>query len=64
MTANTNATPKAASRRPLHTVNEVAEELNVSPRSVRRMITDGELASVLVRGSRRIPDHELDRYRG
>jgi excisionase family DNA binding protein len=31
---------------PLHTAAEVAEKLNVSVRSVRRMIADGRLATI------------------
>lgn len=50
--------------RPLRTVPEVAVELNVAERTVWRMIADGELASRKIRGARRIPDQELDRYRG
>jgi excisionase family DNA binding protein len=63
-TKHAPSTPNNPDRRPLRTVNEVADELNVSTRTVRRMIADGQLTARRVRGSRRIPDQELDRYRG
>lgn len=44
------------------TVPEVAKELRVGRTSVYRLISTGELSSVLVGGSRRVSAEALDRY--
>lgn len=44
------------------TIPEVAKELRVGRTSVYRLISTGELPSVLVGGSRRVPSEALDRY--
>lgn len=46
----------------LITIAEAAELLAVSPRTVRREMTDGELPYVQVRGAPRIDRSELDAY--
>jgi excisionase family DNA binding protein len=38
---------------------EAAMLLGVSPATIRRMVAGGEIPSVLLRGSRRIPRHAL-----
>ena len=43
-------------------VNEAAEILSVSPRSVRRLIADRTLAAAKCRGSLRIVASSLDEY--
>jgi excisionase family DNA binding protein len=42
-----------------HTINAVAEALDVSPRTVRRWIANGELIVTRVRGVVRIADNDL-----
>jgi excisionase family DNA binding protein len=58
---------RSASRRPLLTINEAADFLNVSTRTVRREIDRGALAVVRIGRSIRIDDDDLDalieRYR-
>ena len=44
------------------TIPEVAKELRVGRTTVYRLISTGELPSVLVGGSRRVPAEALDRY--
>jgi excisionase family DNA binding protein len=44
---------------PLHTAAEIAERLNISIRSVRRMIADGRLPIVRIGGSVRIRPETL-----
>ncbi len=46
----------------LITIAEAAELLAVSPRTVRREMTDGALPYVQVRGAARIDRSELDAY--
>ena len=45
----------------LLSVAEVAHRYGVSVRTIRRMIADGELAVVRVRGAIRIPESEVAR---
>jgi excisionase family DNA binding protein len=42
--------------------SRAAELLDVSERTVERLVSRGELATVKVRRARRISDVELDRY--
>jgi excisionase family DNA binding protein len=44
---------------PLHTVLEAAEILNVSEKTVRRLIKDGRLREIRIRGSVRIDPADL-----
>lgn len=46
----------------LNKVSAAADLLQVCERSVYALIASGELESVKVRGSRRIPTEALDRY--
>lgn len=48
--------------KPLYTVAEAAKFLAVSEETVRRMIADGELSGVKVRGSWRIKRESLEKY--
>lgn len=50
----------SASRRPLLTINETADVLNVSPRTVRREIDSGALPIVRIGRSIRIDPADLD----
>jgi excisionase family DNA binding protein len=47
---------------PLLTIREAAGALNVSSATIRRLIADGELSSVTVRGAVRITRDDLERY--
>ena len=53
-------TERSASRRPLLTINEAADFLNVSTRTVRREIDRGALAVVRIGRSIRIDPADLD----
>lgn len=46
----------------LMTIADAAEVLAVSPRTVRRLIDDGALQAVRIRGQIRIHPADLDRY--
>lgn len=46
----------------LLTYAAAAEELAVSPRTVRRLVADGELAVTTVRGARRIHAADLEEF--
>lgn len=46
----------------LHTINEIAEVLDQTSRSVRYLIGDGRLAAVKVGGSIRVTGEEFDRF--
>jgi excisionase family DNA binding protein len=46
----------------LYTVNEAAEILSISRRTVFRLIADGELTTKPVRGTRRIPYSSMQEY--
>jgi excisionase family DNA binding protein len=48
--------------RKFYSVEKVAEILDVSVRTVRRLISDGELEAIKVRKSVRISDDHLDNY--
>src|SRR5260370_21532754 len=48
----------------LYTLEEVAKILRVSVATVRRMIDDGELEAIKVRGQWRVRKDILDRYLG
>ena len=45
-----------------YSVEKVAEILDVSVRTVRRLISDGELEAIKVRKSVRVSDEKLDSY--
>lgn len=45
-----------------YTVNEAAVFFSISPRTIRRMIKDGELIAVKIRSEYRISQEEIDRY--
>lgn len=47
---------------PLMTVNDVAERLDVSPRSVRRLITEGKIRIYRIRRSIRISEADFLNY--
>lgn len=53
-------TDSTATRRPLLTFKEVADSLNVSPRTVRRKVDNGELAVVRIGRSIRVHPDDLD----
>ena len=44
-------------------VDEVADYFNVSVRTIYRLIEEGELARVKIRGCLRIPIWEIERYK-
>jgi excisionase family DNA binding protein len=46
----------------IYTVNEIAEILRVTARTVRKMIADGEIDSFRVRDEYRIRQSALDAY--
>ena len=52
--------PVASHMRPLLSVAEVAAYLNVSTKTVRRLIGRGELRSVRIGRSIRIPEEEIE----
>lgn len=49
-------------RRPMLTVDDVAEYLSVSSRTVATMVSNGLLPSYKIGGSRRIAADDLDAY--
>lgn len=51
--------PKAPSIPRFHPLNVVAERLGLSPRSVRRLIDEGTLASYKIGGAVRVSDDDL-----
>jgi excisionase family DNA binding protein len=46
----------------LHTVAQAAKRLNVSERTVRRMIDSKEITAYKVRDQWRIPESDIQRY--
>ena len=46
----------------VYTIDEVAQLLKVSPATVRRLIDDGQLKAIKVRGQVRIRKEDLDDY--
>jgi excisionase family DNA binding protein len=54
-------TRKTASGPKYHRVETVAEKLDLSPRSVRRLIDNGQLQAVKIGGAVRVSDEELQR---
>lgn len=50
---------KSASGPRYHRVERIAERLDLSPRSVRRLIDSGKLQAVKIGGSVRVSDDEL-----
>lgn len=50
------------SRRPLFTTESLASYLCVSPRTVRRILGEGEIPSYKIGGARRIDPDDVDRY--
>ena len=46
----------------LHTVTETAETLGVSPRTIYRLLTAGDLVAIKVRSATRIPEESLQRF--
>jgi excisionase family DNA binding protein len=47
---------------PLYTVAQAAAWLNISPNSVRNLVTDGELRAHRIRRNVRVPLSELHAY--
>lgn len=45
----------------VYTIDEAAKILKVSTATIRRMIEDGEIRAIRVRGQLRIPKEEIDR---
>lgn len=45
----------------VYTIEEAAQILKVSTATIRRMINDGDIQVIRVRGQIRIPKEELDR---
>ena len=58
--ADNSPPPPLGQVRPLLTVNDVAEILRLNPRSVRRLIADGRLPVVRLRGAVRILPGDLE----
>jgi excisionase family DNA binding protein len=56
-----NTSSKRSSIPKFHSINTVAERLDLSPRSVRRLIDSGKLQAVKIGGSVRVSDDELQR---
>jgi excisionase family DNA binding protein len=54
-------TRKTASGPKYHRVETIAEKLDYSPRSVRRLIDSGKLQAVKIAGAIRVSDEELQR---
>ena len=54
--------PASSSKRPLRTVQGTAERLNVSTRTVRRLIDAGDLPVIWIGRSIRIDDDDLDAF--
>jgi excisionase family DNA binding protein len=52
--------PPAKKPQPLHTVSEAAEILNVSEKTVRRLIKDDRLRSIRIGGLLRIDPADLE----
>jgi excisionase family DNA binding protein len=48
--------------RPFFTVYTLAEYLSISERTVRQMLIDGEIASYMIGGSRRVDPADLEDY--
>jgi len=46
----------------LYSLDAVAEQLDVSRRTVERLISDGALRSLLVRRRRLVPRDEIERF--
>lgn len=43
-------------------ISEAAEILSVSPKTIRRMIEDGDINATSVRGALRVTRYSLERY--
>ena len=54
-------TRKASSGPKYHRVETIAEKLDYSPRSIRRLIESGKLQAVKIAGAVRVSDDELQR---
>lgn len=54
-------TREVASGAKYYRVETIAEKLDLSPRSVRRLIDSGQLQAIKVGGSVRVSDDELQR---
>ena len=50
----------ASAKYPLMTIKQTAVELNVSDRTVRRLIDQGKLSSYRVGGQRRVSPQDVD----
>lgn len=53
--------PKRPTIPKFHSIKTVAERLDLSPRSVRRLIDSGKLHAVKIAGAVRVSDDELQR---
>lgn len=49
-------------REPLYSPKTLAERLDIHERTVRQMLADGVIPSMLVSGSRKIDPVDVDRY--
>lgn len=52
----------ADERRPFFTPRSLAEFLNLDPRTVRTMLSDGVIPSYKIGGARRIAAEDVDEY--
>jgi excisionase family DNA binding protein len=53
---------KRSDEPPFYTVASLAQLLSVTPKTVKNMIRDGEIASYKIRDSRRIAKADVDSY--
>jgi excisionase family DNA binding protein len=49
-------------KKPLHTIAQTAQILNVSVKTIRRLITKGDLRSIKIGGRRRIDPVDLQDF--
>ena len=48
--------------RPFYTVRTLAERLTISERTMRQMLIDGDIASYMIGGSRRVDPADVEDY--